>query len=105
MLAREPLQLLQIPNLKSPIEEIVIMNSRNDVGMKNTALEDERLKKTSAVILAIVAVVTLSAVPLIAAALQNALAATSVRHGSISYDGHHYARTSLSILLARSMFP
>jgi hypothetical protein len=44
--------------------------------MNNTTLEDERLKKTFSVILAIVAVVTLSTIPLIAA-LQNALAATS----------------------------
>ncbi len=60
--------------------------------MKNIKLEDERLKKTFAVILAIVAVVTLSTVPLIAA-LRNALAATSVRDGSMSYDGYHYTRT------------
>jgi hypothetical protein len=60
--------------------------------MNNTTLEEQRLKKTFSVILAIVAVVTLSTVPLIAA-LQNALAATSARHGSISYDAHHYTKT------------
>jgi hypothetical protein len=56
--------------------------------MDNHTLEDERLK-TIAVILAIVGVVTLSTVDLIAV-LHNALAATSVMHGSVSYAAHHY---------------
>ena len=59
--------------------------------MNNTPLKDERLKKTFAVTLAIVAVVTLSTVPL-TAALQNVLAATSVMHGSVSYAAHHHTR-------------
>ena len=45
-----------------------------------------------AVILAILAVVTLTAVDLIAA-LHDALAATSVMHGSLSYATHHHSRT------------
>ena len=60
--------------------------------MNNTTLEDERLMKGFAVILAIVAVVTLSTLPL-TAALQNTLAASSVKHGSVSYAAHHHTRT------------
>lgn len=55
--------------------------------MNNTILEDERLKKTLVVIMTIVAVLTLSATSLIAE-LQNALAANSMMHGSVSYAAH-----------------
>ncbi|HYA85063.1 MAG TPA: hypothetical protein VEH06_16690 [Candidatus Bathyarchaeia archaeon] len=60
--------------------------------MTNTKLEDERLKKTFVVILAVVAVVMLSTTPLITG-LQNALAATSLMHASVTYAAHHYAKT------------
>jgi len=43
-------------------------------------------------IIIILAVVTLTAVDLIAA-LHDALAATSVMHGSLSYATHHHSRT------------
>ena len=52
----------------------------------------ERVKKIFVVILVVVAVVTLSTRPLIAG-LQNALAATSVIHGSVSYAAHHHTTT------------
>ena len=60
--------------------------------MNNTTLEDERLKKTLVVIMTIVAVLTLSATSLIAE-LQNALAANSMMHGSVSYAAHHHTTT------------
>jgi hypothetical protein len=73
--------------------------------MKNTTLQHERIKKTFAVILAIVAVITLYTVPFIAA-LQNALAAILVRHGSITYDAHHYTRScSLKAFTLGKCFP
>ena len=52
--------------------------------MNNTTLEDERLKKTLVVIMKVVAVLTLATT----AELQNALAATSMTYGSVSYAAH-----------------
>jgi uncharacterized membrane protein (DUF485 family) len=46
-------------------------------------LGDERINKTFVVMLAVVAVVAFSTTPLIAG-FQNAIAATSVMHGSVS---------------------
>jgi hypothetical protein len=59
--------------------------------VNNSTLGRQRLNKTFVVILAVVAVVTLSMTPLIAG-LQNALAATSVMHGSVGF-AHHHTRT------------
>ncbi len=60
--------------------------------MINTRPEDKTLKKTFVVIFAIIAVVALPTTPLIAG-IQNALGATSVKHGSASHAPHHYTRT------------
>jgi hypothetical protein len=60
--------------------------------VNNTTLEDERLNKTLVVILTVAAVLTLSPTPLIDE-LQNALAATSIMQGSVSYIAHHHTRT------------
>jgi uncharacterized membrane protein len=56
--------------------------------VNNTTLEDERLKKTLVVIMTVVAVLTLATT----AELQNALAATSMTYGSVSYVAHHHTR-------------
>lgn len=60
--------------------------------MNNPTLGDERLNKTFVVILAVVAVVMLFTTPFIDG-LQNALAGSSVMHGSVSFADHHHTRT------------
>ncbi|MGA9154045.1 MAG: hypothetical protein WBZ36_25980 [Candidatus Nitrosopolaris sp.] len=59
--------------------------------MNNSTVGDERINETFVVMLAVVAVVTFCTTPLIAG-LQNALAATSVMHGS-DFASHHHTRT------------